>query len=210
MINWTAVQRRLADAKLAVGPIDGAPGAHTFGALLAYVAGSPKVADLQLSIGAGMAAHLPAYSISASAERLGNFVGQGCHETVGFKFLREIWGPTRAQQRYEGRADLGNTQPGDGQRYLGRGIFQITGRANYASMGQRLGLDLEANPALAEQPDTAVLTACEFWKACGLAALADAGQGDAISRRINGGDNGIAQRRVLVARAKELFQGRAS
>lgn len=70
------------------------------------------------------------------------------HETGAFKWLHEIWGPTDAQRRYEGRADLGNTQPGDGKRYMGRGFVQLTGRRNYADWSKRTGLDLIAKPDL--------------------------------------------------------------
>jgi putative chitinase len=65
---------------------------------------------------------------------------------------REIWGPTAAQTRYEGRADLGNTQPGDGKRFAGRGYVQITGRANYQKASKLVGKDLVANPDLALDP----------------------------------------------------------
>lgn len=68
---------------------------------------------------------------------------------------REIWGPTDAQKRYEGRADLGNTLPGDGKRFMGRGYVQITGRANYQKASFLTGRDLVANPDIALEPDTA-------------------------------------------------------
>lgn len=78
------------------------------------------------------------------------------HETARFRYMREIWGPTPAQKRYEGRKDLGNTERGDGKRFMGRGFVQITGRRNYADWSKRLGMDLIANPALAEKPEIAV------------------------------------------------------
>lgn len=77
------------------------------------------------------------------------------HETGAFKYMREIWGPTAAQKRYEGRADLGNTVKGDGKRFMGRGFVQITGRRNYTDWGRRLVLDLLNEPQLAEKPEVA-------------------------------------------------------
>lgn len=77
------------------------------------------------------------------------------HETGGFKWLREIWGPTPAQKRYEGRADLGNTIPGDGKKFMGRGYVQLTGRRNYADWAKRLGIDIVASPDLVMTPDIA-------------------------------------------------------
>jgi len=82
-------------------------------------------------------------------------LGTAYHETGRFRFMREIWGPTAAQRRYEGRTDLGNTVAGDGHKFLGRGFVQITGRRNYADWGKRLGLDLLKEPQLAEQPEIA-------------------------------------------------------
>lgn len=78
------------------------------------------------------------------------------HETGRYKFMREIWGPTPVQQRYEGRKDLGNTKKGDGKKFMGRGFVQITGRRNYADWSDRLGIDLLKDPTLAEKPAIAV------------------------------------------------------
>ncbi len=77
------------------------------------------------------------------------------HETGGFRYMRELWGPTAAQKRYEGRKDLGNTQPGDGKRFMGRGFVQLTGRRNYADWSRRTGLDLVGNPDMVVRPDIA-------------------------------------------------------
>lgn len=77
------------------------------------------------------------------------------HETGAFKWMREIWGPTTAQQRYEGRADLGNVQPGDGKKFMGRGFVQLTGRRNYQDWSKRTGLDLIKEPQLVQEPAVA-------------------------------------------------------
>lgn len=77
------------------------------------------------------------------------------HETGGFKWLREIWGPTKAQRGYEGRADLGNTVPGDGRKFAGRGFVQLTGRRNYADWSKRTGIDLLKEPDMVMEPAVA-------------------------------------------------------
>lgn len=206
-IDFAGVQSRLAAACLDVGVADGVAGPKTYGALLAYVAGRTSVGLQTAAVGAGCAKHLPEFDIDATVARLANFVGQTCHESGGFQFLREIWGPTQAQKTYEGRLALGNVNPGDGFRFLGRGLIQITGRANYKAMGDALGLDLVGHPELAETPEVAVLTACQFWKTRGLNALADQGLNNAITVRINGGNNGAAERTALVARARQILGG---
>ncbi|WP_395449971.1 glycoside hydrolase family 19 protein [Aminobacter sp. UC22_36] len=86
------------------------------------------------------------------------------HESGRFRYMREIWGPTAAQRRYEGRKDLGNTVAGDGKRFMGRGFVQITGRRNYADWGRRLGLDLLNAPQLAEKPEIAARIIVEGMK----------------------------------------------
>lgn len=133
--------------------------------------------------------YLPQYEINTTA-RIAAFLAQCGHETMGLRWLREIWGPTPTQQRYEGRADLGNVKPGDGMRYLGRGLIQITGRSNYRAAGKALNLPLEEQPELLEAPAVAVQASAWYWQRHGLNPLADAGRITSISRIINTGEDG--------------------
>ena len=138
-------------------------------------------------------------------KRVAAFIAQIGHESGQFKYVKEIWGPTAAQARYEGRKDLGNTVAGDGSKYRGRGLIQITGRANYMACGEGLGLDLIKQPELLEKPQHACMSAAWFWATKGLSTLADAGQFDKITQRINGGQNGAADRQALYARALKVL-----
>lgn len=95
-------------------------------------------------------------------------------------------------EAYEGRADLGNTQPGDGRRFKGRGFIQVTGRANYAAYGKRLRLDLEGNPALALSPSVSADIATLFFIDKKVPAAAAAGDWRRTRRLVNGGYNGWA------------------
>ena len=137
--------------------------------------------------------------------RVAAFIAQIGHESGQLKYVKEIWGPTAAQARYEGRKDLGNTVVGDGSKYRGRGLIQITGRANYMACGEGLGLDLIKQPELLEKPQHACMSAAWFWATRGLNALADAGQFERITRRINGGQNGAADRQALYALALKVL-----
>ena len=138
-------------------------------------------------------------------KRVAAFIAQIGHESGQLRCLKEVWGPTAAQVRYEGRAALGNTMPGDGFRYRGRGLIQITGRSYYAACGEALGLDLLALPELLEIPQHACMSAAWFWATRGLNTLADTGQFDKITLRINGGQNGAADRHALYARAFKVL-----
>ena len=144
-----------------------------------------------------------------TALRIAAFVAQLAHESGEFRWMEEIWGPTPAQRRYEPPSDLarklGNTQAGDGKRFKGRGPIQITGRFNYRKYGELLGVDLVANPALAAAPEFAFATAGLFWKSNGLNELADAQQFVTITRRINGGTNGLEDRQKYYERAKAVL-----
>ena len=133
------------------------------------------------------------------------FIAQVAHESGQFHYLREIWGPTMAQEKYEGRRDLGNVMPGDGRKFLGRGLIQITGRANYAACGVALGLDLLAHPELLEAPENACRSAAWWWREHGCNELADSGDFKALTKRINGGLNGLADRVALYEKAQEVI-----
>ena len=142
--------------------------------------------------------------------RVAAFIAQIGHESGQLVYVREIWGPTAAQRGYEGRADLGNTVAGDGLKFRGRGLIQITGRANYAKCGEALGLDLINHPELLEQPQYACMSAAWFWATNGLNTLADAGDNANIGSIINTGrkgrvPNGAQDRAALYAKALKVL-----
>jgi putative chitinase len=122
-----------------------------------------------------------------------HFLAQLLHESGSFRYVREL----ASGEAYEGRKDLGNTQTGDGVRFKGRGLIQITGRANYTKLSKALAGDdtFVRQPELLEQPRWAVESACWFWKANGMNKLADRDDIAAVTRRINGGVNGLDDRR---------------
>ena len=138
-----------------------------------------------------------------TAERIAAFLAQVGHESGRLLYAREIWGPTAAQQRYEGRSDLGNIQRGDGKRYMGRGLIQITGRANYQQVSDALGVDFVSNPDLLESTLYASLSAGWYWDSRRLNRWADSGDFERITRRINGGVNGLEDRYALLEAARE-------
>ncbi len=134
-------------------------------------------------------------------KRQAAFLAQIALESGELKYMEEI----ASGEAYEGRASLGNTQPGDGKRYKGRGPIQLTGRNNYRKAGTALKLDLEGKPELAAQPDVGCRVAGWFWKTHGLNDLADKGEFRQITRRINGGYNGEARREEYYKRAKDAL-----
>jgi predicted chitinase len=151
------------------------------------------------------------FAIDAPA-RSAAFLAQVAHESGQFRFMEEIWGPTAAQRRYEPPSTLatrlGNTGEGDGKRFKGRGPIQITGRANYGRFGDLLGIDLVSDPARAAMPEVAFRIAGLFWSKNGLNELADQATADAfqlITRRINGGLNGLADRERFYAAARNVL-----
>jgi putative chitinase len=133
--------------------------------------------------------------------RVCHFIAQAAHESAHFTVLEEF----ASGAAYEGRKDLGNVHKGDGKRYKGRGIFQLTGRANYRAMGARLGIDLENNPEMAEQPEISVLTALEYWTSRNLSQYADIDNVKIITKKINGGENGLDDRMRYLAKAKTVI-----
>lgn len=126
------------------------------------------------------------------------FIAQIAYESGELRYVEEI----ASGSAYEGRKDLGNTQPGDGMKYKGRGLIQITGRNNYHECGKAIGVDLITNPELLETNDMACRSAAWFWASHGLNDLADKGDFERITKRINGGLNGYQERLAYHARAK--------
>lgn len=135
--------------------------------------------------------------------RLAHWLAQVGHESGALRWAREI----ATGDAYEGRRDLGNISPGDGRRYKGRGLIQLTGRANYAQFSRMLERpDIMAEPSLVEtEPDLAVLTACWFWRTRNLDRWADEDNLERVTRGVNGGLNGLADRREYLMRAKRIL-----
>ncbi len=151
------------------------------------------------------------FAIEAPA-RMAAFLAQLAHESGQFRFMEEIWGPTAAQRRYEPvttlATSLGNSEVGDGQRFKGRGPIQITGRANYRRFGDLLGTDLVVDPPRAALPEMAFRIAGLFWSKKGLNPLADQATDESfreITRRINGGFNGLEDRQKFYAVARTVL-----
>jgi len=140
---------------------------------------------------------LDKYNIN-SRLRIAHFMAQVTHECAGFRTTEEF----ASGAAYNGRKDLGNTHPGDGKRFKGRGFIQLTGRANYQHFGNILGIPLENNPELAAEPVTALLIACEYWRQHGISEVADRDDLIAATKRVNGGLNGLDDRRRYLVRAK--------
>ncbi len=139
-----------------------------------------------------------------TALRQAHFLAQIGHESGELRFVEEL----ASGEAYEGRADLGNIEPGDGRRFRGRGLIQLTGRSNYARFGAAIGRrdEILAHPErLADEPELAARAAGWFWEVNGLNGLADADDLTAVTRRINGGLNGVEHRRALLDRAKALY-----
>lgn len=170
----------------------------------------PSIADAWAGL---LSETMAAFDINTPARQAAALAQFG-HESGRGRYVREIWGnpPTRAQAGYEGRRDLGNTRAGDGKRYMGRGLIQNTGRANYAAARDGLrklfpdAPDFEAEPQMLETPRWAALSAGWFWNSRHLNELADAGNFMLITRRINGGTNGYIDRLALWDAAKAALR----
>lgn len=175
--------------------VDGIAGPNTFSALFQRCGGGLEISR-ELAIAAQR--WFPDYGILDSALRLSHFLAQLIHESGSFRYMEEI----ASGQAYEGRADLGNLQPGDGKRFKGRGPIQITGRANYRKYGRLIGIDIERHPEIAAVPSIGLHLALEYWKQTGLNRLADEDDIAAVTKRINGGTNGLAERKLHIGKIK--------
>ena len=141
--------------------------------------------------------------------RLAHFMAQVCHETNGLRCMRELGKPSYFRKYEKGRLGkmLGNTTKGDGARYKGRGLMHITGRANYKAY-QDSGYcngDIMDNPELIEKPLGAIKSGAWWWWEHGLNELADKDDVVAVTKRINGGINGLASRKRWLTICKKVL-----
>ncbi len=151
-----------------------------------------------------------AYAELATPQAQAMFLAQCLHESGGFKFLKEIWGPTAWQKKYEGHAGLGNTRPGDGKKFMGRGLIQITGRDNYTKFDTWIcnrradAAGIVDHPERLEDPDMAVLSAVWFWVSNKLDRYA--GNIEGCTRRVNGPKMlGLEERKAYYRRGLEVL-----
>lgn len=142
-----------------------------------------------LKYGEKFIAAMIVYDIN-TPRRQAAFIAQVAHESGSFRYVREL----ASGEAYEGRAALGNTEPGDGVRFRGRGLIQLTGRANYKAVSYALKFDFVSKPEALELPGPACYSAAWFWDLRGLNRLADIDAFEKITRKINGGVNGMADR----------------
>ena len=182
---------------------------------------SPEIADLSaLNLSIAQLTEIAAFADPARVEllyhpilrtlaefdlttplRQAHFLAQLCHESGSFNYLEEL----ASGEDYEWRDDLGNVQAGDGVRFKGRGLIQITGRTNYHDCGDALGQDLIATPTRLADPDLACRSAGWFWNTRYLSAFADRDDVDTITYRINGGYNGYDERVEFLNTAKAVL-----
>lgn len=204
--------------------IDGAFGAKSYAALLSFV-GNARLGQMHASLGAAAAKHFPSHQVD-TPRRIADFLAQSSVETRGFTQLvenlnykaariRAVW-PKRfasvaaaepfahnpealANKVYGGR--FGNVHLGDGWKYRGRGTKQTTFHDNYAEVQQITGLPVLASPDLLAEPDNGMLAGCIYWRERGCARLSDSNDFVELTRRINGGTNGLADRIAARQRA---------
>lgn len=230
-MSVTALQQNLKAKGFDPGIIDGVLGKNTYGALAAYISDGrapngtgdllalhlrggdivnrlriihffaqvthesgfrPTEENLNYSV-AGLKATFSRYRISnAQCEALGRAPGRPANkEAIANTVYGGSWG----------RTNLGNTQPGDGYRYRGRGLIQLTGRSNY----RRTAPEYEINPDLVLTPAGSIKAAVDFWRTRGLNAASDADDLTRVTRIINGGAHGLAERKALTAKLKAIW-----
>ena len=133
--------------------------------------------------------------------RICAFLAQVGHESGQLRYAEEI----ASGAAYEGRKDLGNVHPGDGRKYKGRGLIQVTGRFNYDAISKSLGIDFLNFPEKLKEPEFAVLSAFWFWDKNCLNVFADREDFKGLTKKINGGYNGLKDREALYKKALEVL-----
>lgn len=139
--------------------------------------------------------------------RISHFLAQVLHESGGFRWRSEIWGPTEAQKKYDTRTNLGNTPEvdGDGKLYRGRGFIQLTGKANYKAYSDYIGVDFVKNPDLVGEIPYSLDVAGWFWNKRNINAYADADNIKRVTKRVNGGYNGLDDRSAWLLKCKRVL-----
>lgn len=176
-------------------PIDG----DTLRAIAPRFSGAKHDRQSQIieSVSGVLRSTLSDYKIN-TALRIAHFLAQITHESAGLRTTEEF----ASGAAYEGRLDLGNTETGDGKRFKGRGLLQLTGRANYKSLGDTLGIDLVNNPTQAAKPKLSLVIACEYWKGRNINPHCDRNDLEKVTRLVNGGLNGLDDRRQYLVKSK--------
>ena len=224
------LQQRLADAGFYHQTVDGGLGKGTYAALFSYMARTDLGAK-GLAIGTGCVANLAAAAINTEL-RLAHFLAQTATETGGYKTLEENlaysaaglmaifpkYFPTEkltigfvmnpravALKVYSDRLGNGPASTGDGWDFRGRGLIQLTGRANYEARGDEANVPLESMPELAADPTLSVKLACLFWASRKINAAADADDLVKVRQLVNGGTTGLDDAKIHLARAKKIL-----
>lgn len=165
---------------------------------------APTIREPNLSIYTdALNATMETYDISTPSQQC-MFLAQVMHESGACRYVKEL----ASGAAYEGRKDLGNIYKGDGFKFKGRGLIQITGRANYTKLGEAFGLDLITHPETLEKPEWAARSAGWFWGSRRLNDTAITNTDAAfliVTKRINGGTNGLDDRVAYWKRAKKVF-----
>ena len=224
------LQQRLADAGFYHRAVDGAIGRNTYAALFGYIA-RQELGDKGLAIGEGCVEGLAGAGI-VTGLRLAHFLAQTAAETGAYKNLEENLGysakglmatwPARfpdvrstggfvmnakalALKVYSDRLGNGPASSGDGWDYRGRGLIQLTGRANYAAHEAETEIPLLTMPELASDPKMSVHLACLYWTSRAINAAADADDVKKVRKLVNGGDTGLTDAKIHLARAKKIL-----
>jgi putative chitinase len=203
-MDVTPTQTQLAAQGLYSGAIDGLMGPHTMSGLLCAAA-SARVPNATITAIAPALVGILAYAELTTPLRICHFLAQATEETANWATLVEYGGPTYCAQ-YDNRADLGNTEPGDGYQYRGRGPLQLTGRAGYAKIGGQIGADLIDHPdLLLTDMGLSAKSAAQFWINVGANQWADVDNLGKVTKLVNGGLNGFASRQGNLTRLKALW-----
>lgn len=207
MFNARTTQLNLLLKGYDPGASDGLFGPKTFAALLmaAGMNHDPTKVPLAPAIGVSLARWLDPNGINTPL-RMAHFLAQAACETAAFTKLKESdGGNPHYFDRYEGNKNLGNTHPGDGHLFCGRGLLDSTGRWNYQHLHDLTNLDCVNRPELLEVPENAVDAAVTYWNSRAVSAAADRNDLPHVTQLINGGQNGLADRQIFLDRLNKVI-----